>query len=443
MRKGLTSMTWIHIVLISVTTFALLAPFIIQFLSVHYLKKKLIPSENFLNNNLRYIVYVVGQVRAGKTTFSAGYTNIRTKYLIDKVRRQIDFACLAFPKVPFNEINEILIDDFEKGYKDSFKEAKKLIAKDMPFADYSEQKYNNHVTPHPVPFMDILEDYINAIWAYARNDYVYYYGKAFYSQITNNDAMDYDPSMLYIKDRLKDKNYHIFPYSIIFEDERQMSGLDNQKSKEYAKADTGSADFKRLIGQIGKESIYYVTTNQEFGTDINRERNLATEIVEIEKSTAINPYFLQRFIISLYELPFKIVKWFDEKKDRKNISPLMKLTNYRKHLAKAMLWRKYWGSKGFIRFKGIIYHNANDVNKSKQFALKGVDELRVIIPLKYCYGSVNTFQFYSVQRELLSRSTWTLKDEPKTITAEDLADRILKKSNEKLKGGAKRVKSKA
>ena len=62
---------------------------------------------------------------------------------------------------------------------------------------------------------------------------------------------------------------------------------------------------------------------------------------------------------------------------------------------RAMLWRKYWASKGYVKFRGVIYHSASDVGKTDQYAAKRVDHLKATIPLIYCYGSVNTFGFYS------------------------------------------------
>lgn len=402
-----------------------------QLTAVLSLRARYRSSSAFIMSRLRFIVYVTGQVRAGKTTFGAGYTNIRTMALIEKARRRIEFTCLAFPKVPFDRVDEILAEDFGGGSYDSCKEAKRLLADGMPLAPYRNLRYDNHIAPHPVPFIELLEGYINAYFALLRNNYVYYYGKAFYSQITHTDAMDYTPSMLSIKDRVRSGDYHILPYSVIFEDERQLSGKDNQTSHEYAKADSGASDFLRLIGQIGQESVYYITTNQYWGTDINRERMLATEIVSMDKSTAVNPWFLPRFFIACYELPFRFARWFDRKTDRKTpVTPLEKETRYRRRLSAAMRWRKWWASRSYVVFKGVIYHSASDYGKSKAFTTKGMDNLYCVIPLKYCYGSVNTFQFYSVQRQLMSKSKWTLKDEPRAIPDSELADRVLMKRTE-------------
>lgn len=420
-----------------------LVPILIQYISIRLLKRSCRISEGFLMGRLRFIVYVTGQVRAGKTTFAAGYTNIRTKYLMQKARKRIEFTCLAEPDVPFDKVDEILKEDFQNGNNDTYKEARKLLAKDMPLETYRNLEYDNRVAPHPVPFIELLESYINAYWALLRNNYVYYYGKAFYSQVTHTDAMDYDPTMLSIKDRALTGDYHVLPYTVIFEDERQLSGKDNQTSHAYAKADSGGADFLRLIGQIGQESIFYVTTNQYWGTDINRERMLATDIISMDKSYAMNPYFLPRFFIACYELPFRFIRWIREKTDKTDpVTPLERKSGWRKALSKSMMWRKYWVSKGYVRFKGVIYHSAADFGKSKAFASKGIDLLRATIPLKMCYGSVNTFQFYSVQRELLSRSKWTLKDEPKAIEDSELANRVLMKREEIYKEDTEGMKKK-
>lgn len=429
LRKEASLKPW-AIALIVVCS-VLLLPWIIQLIVVRSLKRRARKTEGFLMSKLRYIVYVTGQVGAGKTTFGAGYTNLRTKYLMEKAVKRIEFTCLAFPQIDFSAVDGILTEDFRTEI-DSAKEAKKLISKDMPLAGFQSLAYDNHVSPHPVPFLELLEGYIDAFWALLRNNYVYYYGKNFYSQVTFTDAMDYDPSMLAIKDRESD--YHMLPYSVIFEDEKQLGGHDNQFSRSYAKADTGTSDFLRLIRQIGQESIYYITTNQYWGTDINRERELATEIVCMDESTAVNPFFMMRFLIACYELPFKVVRHFASKHPKAQVSSLEKRSGYRRNLSRAMLWRKRWASKGYVVFKGTIYHSASDVGKLRQNTAKGMDRMYACIPLRYCYGSINTFAFYAVQRELMSRTKWKLSDEPKAVTDEDIARRVLMKNEAKIKG---------
>ncbi|MFA6861604.1 MAG: hypothetical protein WCR56_04415 [Bacilli bacterium] len=414
----------------------LLIPWIIQLVSLISLKRKARATEAFLCKNLRYIVYITGQVRSGKTTFQAGYANIRTKDLISKAQRKIDFICLAFPEVPFDCVEKNLQEDFEKGSINSDQEARKLVADGMILSKYRNLSYNNRVSRKEVPFIEMLSDYIDAKWALYRNNYVYYYGKAFHSMVTDNDAMDYDPSMLNIKDiniamgkkdSERKNDYHLLPYSIIAEDEKQISGKDNTRFMSYSKADTGSSDCLRLIGQLGEETIFYSTTNQYWGTDINRERELATEIVSMRKSTAINPYFMPMFLIRCWEAPKKFILNWKNSHCQKDIRPLQRNSKIRNQLSNSMFKKKALASKGYVIFNGLIYHNPADYGKRSKFTLSGVDNLFAVIPLKYCYGSINTFQFHAIQKELISKSRWELRDEPKTIQDAELADRVLSK----------------
>ncbi len=426
-----------YIVLIVIGSLLAL-PWILELIAYISLRSRAKTTESFLCKNLRYIVYITGQVRSGKTTFQAGYANIRTKDLIKRAQRKIDFVCTAFPTVPFDCIETILQEDFTKGLINSDLEARKLLAEGMILSKYRDLSYNNRVSPKSVPFAEMLSDYIDSKWALFRNNYVYYYGKAFHSMVTNNDAMDYEPSMLNIKDinlRMSSKtnsdhqsDYHLLPYSIIAEDEKQISGKDNTRFMSYSKADSGSSDCLRLIGQLGEETIYYSTTNQYWGTDINRERELATEIISMRKSIAVNPFFVNMWLLRLREWPIKFILKFKNKRCRiDSIRPLQGNSKARNKLSKIMFRKKTLASHGYVIFTGLVYHNPADFGKRSKFTLSGVDSLRAVIPLKYCFGSINTFQFHAVQKELINKSKWVLHDEPESIKDTELANRVLDK----------------
>jgi hypothetical protein len=418
----------------------LVIPWIIEWIYVRILKAKEARSENYIGQKLRWIIYINGAVRSGKTTLMAAIVNVKTKWLEKKARDRVRFSCLAMKTVPFNSVEDVLRKDFEAGAIDSKAEAQRLIAKGSPFEPYVKLKYDNHVSK-PISFLTILQGYIDARWALMRDNYVYYYAKAFVSQINGKAAMDYDPSMLFIKDKDRQSDgeeengddpkrfsdYHIMEYTVIAEDEKQISGKDNSQWAKFAKADTGSADFLRLIGQIGEETILYVTTNQVWGSDVNRERNLATDIVYVIQSWAINPFYMQMLFLKILELPFKVAVWIRGKRHRSLIDPLMDLSPSRRMLSRTMSRKKHWSSKGFIVFHSKVYHNANDVGKADRNSLSGVDDVHLTLHLKYCRGSIDTFQFHAIQERLLSRSSWRLQDEPKEVTADALAERALAK----------------
>ena len=106
-----------------------------------------------------------------------------------------------------------------------------------------------------MPFVKLLEAYINAYFALLRNNYVYFYGKNFYSRITFNDAMDYDPSMLNIKDTDQvGRLSHLPLLGHLRGRKTALQGKDNTQYRAYAKSrPAGASDFLRLIGQIGQE----------------------------------------------------------------------------------------------------------------------------------------------------------------------------------------------
>ena len=422
------------IVVLSVLGGLAVLPWIAELIYVISLRGSARRTEGFLCTHLRYLVYITGKGRSGTTTFQAGYANIRTKDLIRRARRKVRFVALAFPEVPFDAVQDRIRDAFERGEIDSLATAQGLLAKGQILSNYAGLSYDNHLAAKPVPFVTLLADYVDAQWALMRNNYVYYYAKAFHSWVTGNDAMDYTPDMLAIKDRALNPgakgssvqdDYHLLPYSIICEDEKQLSGKDCTQFMAYAKADSGSADCMRLIGQLGQETIYYTTTNQYWGSDVNRERDLATEIVAMEKSVAINPRFCEMALIRLVEIPARIVLWW--RRLRKGpTDPYLVNSKARSFLGRTMDLRKRVASHSFVFFKGRIWHDANDFGKAKP-ANGAVDQLRAVIPVRYCRGSTNTFEFHSVQRRLISQSRWRLTDEPSQPKDEDLADRVLRK----------------
>ena len=83
-------------------------------------------------------------------------------------------------------------------------------------------KYSNYLASD-INVFKMLTGFVEAWMALNRNNYVYYYNSGFYSHITGNYALNFEPSMIDIKDRAKEKDYQIYSYSVIFEDEKQIS----------------------------------------------------------------------------------------------------------------------------------------------------------------------------------------------------------------------------
>lgn len=171
---------------------------LIQYLYVKALTNRSDRSITWVKHAFRFIVYVIGKIRAGKTTFMAGCLAAFTEKYMHDAHTKIDFCCLAFPTVDFSLADDTIKEDFDKGLIDSEVTASKLMRN--IYADCNDLYYDNQLNPKPIAFRRILVDYIDASWALMRNNYVAYAGRAYHSPITDNDAMPYDPRMWDIRD---------------------------------------------------------------------------------------------------------------------------------------------------------------------------------------------------------------------------------------------------
>lgn len=264
-----------------------------------------------------------------------------------------------------------------------------------------------------------------------RKNYVYYYNGAFYSFITESKAMPFTPDMINIKDRAISKDYKILKYSIIFEDEKQLSGKLSTNWQSYAKADSGASDFLRTIRHLGKGTIYYITTSQEFGADEIRERKLATSIIYVKRLKKLNPYYLQRFFLSIAK--DLIMYLIDFKGDFRALDDLERFYGPSGTLKRALFIinqkRKLLESRSFLRYKIIKYNSAEDVGKRLALTAFGAEECTLTFPIKYCFGSINTYQFGVIQDYLenISGDINLYQEEKEKKNDQDLAKAILAK----------------
>ena len=378
--------------------------------------------------DLRYINYICGSVGIGKTTMGCGVTNMLQDALIERAKRTIKGFATIYFELDLRPANAIIKDLWSKGVINAHKIAIKILTQD-PYKQLNNTYYSNYMT-EKVPFSILLTDYIEAQMSLLRFNYVYYYNGAFYSFITKKMAMPFTPEMIDIKNRALSKDYKILKYSIIFEDEKQLSGKLSTSWQSYAKEDGGASDFLRLIRQLGKGTIYYITTSQEFGADEVRERKLATSIIYILKMDKINPYLIERFLLGLvyqflmYLFNFKGDYFARDDLERYYTSS----TIIKKALFRVKQARKKLESKSYLRYSCLKYNSATDVGKRPGLTTYGTDWLNLTFPIKYCFGSINTYQFGAIQDYLISNTTFTGKDNKKGIVSDaELATRILSK----------------
>ena len=391
----------------------------------------------FIKKEVSFVSYVCGCVGAGKTTFSCGLTNTLTDILIKKAINNIKRITTILYDVDFRKMDGIILSYFNKGIFSEQQILKRILTENDYKSAFNEKKYDSYMKI--IPVVALVKDYITAQLAIYRNNYVYYYKSGFYSIITKNNAMPFLPEMMDIKNRSRDKDYSILPYSVIFEDEKQISKNKASNFQATAKEDGGANMFIRLIRHLGKSSMYYVTTSQEFDGADKHERNLATSIIFITARKNINLYVLTNFLLRLIKAFLDYI--FNLKYDFKDVSELdrYKPKSDVKHAIfriEQLLRRNY--SKSYLKYDVIIYHSPKDVDKNIRFTTYGAKKASLFFPIKYCFGSVDTYAFSTVQDFLIQNSkSLNFKD---TTSEAEFVQHILEKDRAKNKAEKKESK---
>lgn len=392
------------------------------------IRSRLQYTKYFIKKEVSFVSYVCGSVGAGKTTFSCGLTNMLTDMLIDKAIKSIKKITTIYYDVDFRKMDGIILSYFNKNIFEEQKIIKRILIEKEYKEAFNGKEYDSYMKI--VPAISLIKDYITSQLAIYRNNYVYYYQSGFYSVITKNNAMPFLPEMMDIKNRSRDKDYSILPYSVIFEDEKQLSKKKANNFQATAKEDGGANMFLRLIRQLGKASMYYITTSQEFDGSDKHERNLATSIVFITGRKNINLYILNNFILRLIKGFIEYL--FNIRYDFKDISELdrYKSPSRLKHVIFRLEQRlRFNYSKSFLKYDVIIYHSPKDVDKNIKFATYGAKKGSIIFPIKYCFGSIDTYAFSAVQEYLMKNSN-ALNFKESKMKQDEFVQHILEKDRE-------------
>ena len=194
-------------------------------------------TEDYITYNLGYVVFVDGNIGAGKTTLSAGITNMRSyQYQLDALDKineivnilyYVDFSYvdsvinLAFNTIHITNADMIISILYDPKLIDEelFK-----LANIKPIEDFQKLfkgNYNDYLTVSSKN--SLLRDYIDAELAILRNNYVYFPFRKFYSRITDNYSMPFLNKMYDLKISFEEKVFSVFRYSIIFDDEKALT----------------------------------------------------------------------------------------------------------------------------------------------------------------------------------------------------------------------------
>jgi hypothetical protein len=399
-------------------------------------------SKAWIKDNLGYCVYLVGKQGSGKTTLACGLVNFIQDDLIALAKSSIKNFTTVFFDLDCHRANKIIDDFFNKGIWDSDLIAKAILAVDQ-YAVIGDTTYNNYLKN--APGKQLLVNYIEAYLALLRNNYVYYANGKFFSFINGKWAMPYTADMINIKDRAESKDYSIFRYAVIFDDEQETNTAKAESHFTYAAADRGADLFFSLIRHLGKGTIYYITTNQKFiGHNQKMERDLATSICFVLKMKTVNPFWFSNFICKLVKMFIEdlfILK--NEYLNRDDLERFYYASKLKKLYFKVNQRLKLNYSNSYLRYHILKYNSADDVGKRPQNTIFEADETTLTFPLKYCFGSVDRYQYSSLQDYLTGLSRNYAQYAQKKVDDVDYCKEILKKAEKPKPGKGKQKEPKS
>ena len=342
-------------------------------------------------NNLGHVVLVCGRVGSGKSTCSAGLANVATKLNMAKAQKRIDDIRLMLSDIDFDELDSVIITVFnQKRYNTDF-----VIAKSGLKKKFEKEVYDDGV--HFYHYIELLTDYIDAFMAILRNNYVYFLNSDFYNRVTKNYAMKLDHDSTSIRNRYSAKNYNLFRYTTIFEDEVLLKSGNNQNWQKVASEDPGNDVFLELIRHIGKGTMRYIAVAQDFNRFIKNRREFATNILDMSNIKIINN---SPILYWLYNSLFSIFSYVDRfLKDSLSKKFYSKHFNDKQNLIRTILAKlKYklgkLEGKDYIRYQGVMYFSHEDFRKENPRC--GKVPFTIYFPLLYSFGSLNTYEYSSV-----------------------------------------------
>lgn len=389
---------------------------------------------DFVANRLGFVSCFCGQQGAGKSTMASGITNLVTEKLKADAVKTVDRVRTLYPAVDFAKIDAYIGFCFAAGYFNTDYIILNLFAADSAVAGIFGPGFVDDGI-NCVSNLENFRDYIDAFIAVNRANYTYFVNRQFYSRITLNYAMPLDYDSISIKDRYLKRDYSLYRYSCLFQDEMLLKGGANSFWESEAAEDTGISDFFRLIRHIGKKSMYFVGTSQDFNRLIKARRELFNNIFEIYGHTEVNTTPVRYWLLSCVEAVVKYLYRFA----KESVTAQSRARFVGRHdkgfralLHKIELKRKKLEARWFVYYDGIMYSDPDDYLKTPDKCSHPAALFRLYFPLPYVYGCLNTYEFSSVHDVLsyVSRNTkanYEFVGRPTQASREELAKTILAK----------------
>lgn len=351
-----------------------------------------------LGNNIA----LIGATGDGKTTTSAGITCYLIEYILFECKKRMEEIRLKLSKINFNKVCCIFLSSLDE--KNSFTEALNdslnSVSKDDNLLCFVHDFINMDIK------YKLIIDYIGYFFVLNCPYHVYSKGY-FYDRVKNRTALLFDPTSIALREVLKTKNFQLDLGKVIFNDETSIERGNVYSNDKNVKLD-GTVEFFALLRNMFKGLTFNISMKQISDNEVKLHRRTINSSLQIFNREEIYTFKLTLLLINLVksisDLFMKIYLFFEgliksifNKLFKKNL--IIRDFEYYKNestwyrLFEFFLFKikKLLLSFNFIKVRLYKYYSSEDVGKRT----KGTyDCLILYFPIYYCYGLVNTYEYY-------------------------------------------------
>ena len=376
------------------------------------------------------VVAVSGAIRSGKSTLVAGLGHLYTFKIVYSLNQRLQEIELILKEINFSKLRnklELLNLDLDS----YLKKFNFVIGDFIQSDDFGECLYSHDLNGSYFDFLkyqdkiELLKEYIYLYLHLKRKNYVFSNVRMF-NHFLSSYSFEFDNSWIKLKEN---QDFPLLENSVFVEDDKLIFDSNIGTMKKLYQ-DSGSDLFFRLFGHLFRETSYYICTVQDINRWIKLEREIAQTFIHVFSSNVVGNYPKINWFLQACESVLKFIynrlHWFVKREEYFEKNNFFKKVFYKIHQLRKKLF-----SRSFVRFDVGIYTDIDKVGKE----IKDDDQMSFyysfVIPVPYCYGSVDTHEFHFLYDYLYNRSKLKYKDLKQTEIKGDEIDYILKKYDEK------------
>lgn len=369
--------------------------------------------------DLGHNISIAGPKGAGKTTTACGFAHMLTNYIIALCNNRMNDIRIKLEHVDFNLVQAYFIECLENlelldnppykswYYDEAISKTVSFIIQDSKFQYY----YTNFINVENKK--ELLEDYLLYFLILNFRHHYVVSTASFFNRVSLENALLYDPSSLELRSVITKRNFDQDFCNIIFNDEVSI-GRGNVYSNDKNIKLSGTVYFKILERNAFLGTHYTISMKQSAMNEVKQDRDLCDCNLEIfDRKDDLSTFkSLQKFLNVVYSCSLIPIKmwYFITSIFRKQ--SYIELLNFK--LNSPCILRKFEKfiyqinklliSTGYIRVRMKLYLRPEDVGSENE---KKYKPYVFYIPIQWCYGVVDTYEYRPVSEYYMSSSSDT------------------------------------